>query len=98
MTEGDSIKAMGGAHVLGLEKEGDPAEGEVMGTIDRKVESRSAMDMTVDERRATPRFPVRFHATVSGSTQPDGAGILLDLSRGAGAGWKARFLGCGASH
>lgn len=40
------------------------------------------MDMKVEERRATLRLPVQFHTTVSGSTQPDGAGILLDLSSG----------------
>ena len=40
------------------------------------------MDMKVEDRRAAPRFPVQFHTTVSGSAQPDGTGILLDLSRG----------------
>ena len=38
------------------------------------------MNMKVEDRRATPRFPVQFHTTVSGSAQPDGTGILLDLS------------------
>lgn len=63
-------------------EEGDPAEREVMGAIERTVERRSAMDMKGEERRATPRFSVRFHATVSGSAQPEGAGILHNLSRG----------------
>ncbi len=40
------------------------------------------MDMKVEERRATPRFRVQFHTTVSGSAQSEGTGILLDLSRG----------------
>jgi PilZ domain len=40
------------------------------------------MDMKGEERRATPRFRVQFHTTVSGSTQPEGTGITLDLSRG----------------
>ena len=40
------------------------------------------MDMQVEDRRATPRFPVQFHATVLGSAPSDGTGILLDLSRG----------------
>ena len=40
------------------------------------------MDMKAEDRRAAPRFPVQFHTTVSGSAQPDGTGILLDLSRG----------------
>jgi len=40
------------------------------------------MDMKVEDRRATPRFRVQFHTTVSGSTEPEGTGILFDLSRG----------------
>ena len=40
------------------------------------------MDMKVEDRRATPRFCVQFRTTVSGSTQPEGTGIILDLSRG----------------
>jgi PilZ domain len=40
------------------------------------------MDMNGEDRRATPRFGVQFHTTVSGSAQPEGTGILLDLSRG----------------
>jgi len=54
----------------------------MIGTIDGKVESRSVMDMKVEDRRATPRFRVQFHTTVSGSTEPEGTGILFDLSRG----------------
>ena len=40
------------------------------------------MDMKTEDRRATPRFRVQFRTTVSGSTQPDGEGIMLDLSKG----------------
>ena len=40
------------------------------------------MDMKVEDRRATPRFSVQFHTTVSGSTQSEGTGIILDISRG----------------
>jgi hypothetical protein len=40
------------------------------------------MDMKGKDRRATPRFRVQFRTTVSGSTEPEGTGILLDLSRG----------------
>jgi hypothetical protein len=36
----------------------------------------------VEDRRATPRFRVQFRTTVSGSTQPEGTGLMLDLSRG----------------
>ncbi|MEO7861302.1 MAG: PilZ domain-containing protein [Nitrospirales bacterium] len=54
----------------------------MIGTIDGNVESRSVMDMKVEDRRATPRFPVQFHTMLSGSAEPEGTGILLDLSRG----------------
>ena len=40
------------------------------------------MDMKIEDRRATPRFHVQFRTTVSGSTQPEGTGIMLDLSKG----------------
>ena len=36
----------------------------------------------MEDRRATPRVRVQFHTTVLGSTQPEGTGLLLDLSRG----------------
>ncbi|HKO30489.1 MAG TPA: PilZ domain-containing protein [Nitrospiraceae bacterium] len=40
------------------------------------------MDLKIEDRRATPRFRVQFRATVSGSTLPEGTGIMHDLSRG----------------
>jgi hypothetical protein len=40
------------------------------------------MDMKMEDRRATPRFRVQFRTTVSDPTQPEGTGLLLDLSRG----------------
>ena len=40
------------------------------------------MDMKMEDRRTTPRFRVQFRTTVSGSTQPEGTGLMLDLSRG----------------
>ena len=40
------------------------------------------MDVKMEDRRATPRFRVQFRTTVSGSSQPEGTGIMLDLSRG----------------
>ena len=40
------------------------------------------MDMKMEDRRATPRVRVQFRTTVSGSTQPEGTGLMLDLSRG----------------
>ena len=40
------------------------------------------MDMKIEDRRATPRFLVQFRTTVSGPTEPEGAGLILDLSRG----------------
>jgi len=40
------------------------------------------MDMKVEDRRATPRFRVQFRTTVSGPTEPEGTGLILDLSRG----------------
>src|SRR5258705_12885587 len=45
-------------------------------------EGQSVMDMKMEDRRATPRFRVQFRTTVSDPTQPDGAGLILDLSRG----------------
>jgi len=39
------------------------------------------MDMKMEDRRATPRFRVQFRTTVSDPTQPEGAGLILDLSR-----------------
>jgi len=40
------------------------------------------MDVKMEDRRATPRFRVQFRTTVSGSSQPEGTGIMLDLSKG----------------
>jgi hypothetical protein len=40
------------------------------------------MDMKMEDRRATPRFPVQFRTTVSDPTQPEGTALMLDLSRG----------------
>ena len=40
------------------------------------------MDMKTEDRRATPRFRVQFRTTVSDPTQPEGTGLMLDLSRG----------------
>ena len=40
------------------------------------------MDMKMEDQRATPRFRVQFRTTVSGPTQPEGTGLMLDLSRG----------------
>ena len=40
------------------------------------------MDMKIEDRRATPRFRVQFRTTVSGCTQPEGTGVILDLSKG----------------
>jgi hypothetical protein len=40
------------------------------------------MDMKTEDRRATPRFRVQFRTTVSGPTQPEGIGTMLDLSTG----------------
>ena len=50
--------------------------------IDGKVEGRSVMDMKTEDRRATPRFRVQFRTTLSGPTQPEGIGTMLDLSTG----------------
>src|SRR6185436_2622935 len=50
--------------------------------IDGKVEGHSVMDMKTEDRRATPRFRVQFRTTVSGPTQPEGIGTMLDLSTG----------------
>lgn len=36
----------------------------------------------MEDRRATPRFRVQFRTTVSGPTEPEGTGLILDLSRG----------------
>jgi hypothetical protein len=40
------------------------------------------MKMKIEDRRATPRFRVQFRTTVSDPTQPEGTGLMLDLSRG----------------
>jgi hypothetical protein len=40
------------------------------------------MDMKMEDRRATPRFRVQFRTTLSGPIQPEGTGLMLDLSRG----------------
>ena len=50
--------------------------------IGGKVEGQSVMDMKTEDRRATPRFRVQFRTTVSGLTQPEGIGTMLDLSTG----------------
>ena len=50
--------------------------------IDGKVEGQSVMDMKTEDRRATPRFRVQFRTTVSGPTQTEGTGMMLDLSTG----------------
>ncbi|MGE3977691.1 MAG: PilZ domain-containing protein [Nitrospira sp.] len=42
------------------------------------------MDMKMEDRRATPRFRVQFRTTVSDPTQPEGTGLMLDLSRSGG--------------
>ncbi|HWF62560.1 MAG TPA: PilZ domain-containing protein [Nitrospira sp.] len=42
------------------------------------------MGMKMEDRRATPRLRVQFHTTVSDPTQPEGTGLMLDLSRGGG--------------
>jgi hypothetical protein len=39
------------------------------------------MDMKMEDRRATPRFLVQFRTTVLGPTEPEGTGLMLDLSR-----------------
>ncbi len=39
------------------------------------------MDVKMKDRRATPRFRVQFRTTVSDPTQPEGTGLMLDLSR-----------------
>jgi PilZ domain len=39
------------------------------------------MDMKMGDRRATPRFRVQFRTMVSDPTQPEGTGLMLDLSR-----------------
>lgn len=40
------------------------------------------MDMKMEDRRTTPRVLVQFHTTVSDPTQPEGTGLVLELSRG----------------
>ena len=40
------------------------------------------MDLKMEDRRTTPRFRVQFRTTVSGPAQPEGMGIILDLSKG----------------
>ena len=40
------------------------------------------MDMKMEDRRASPRFRVQFPTSVSASTEPEGTGLMLDLSRG----------------
>lgn len=39
------------------------------------------MNLKVEDQRAAPRVGVQFRAMVSGSAQPEGTGIILDLSR-----------------
>ena len=52
-----------------------------MGPINGKAERRSVMDLKVEDQRATPRVYAQFRARVSGPAQPEGTGIILDLSR-----------------
>jgi hypothetical protein len=40
------------------------------------------MDLTIADRRTTPRFRVQFRATFAGARMLEGTGILLDLSVG----------------
>lgn len=39
------------------------------------------MDLKVEDQRTAPRVCVQFRAMASGSAQPEGTGIILDLSR-----------------
>lgn len=39
------------------------------------------MNLKAEDQRTTPRVGVQFRAMVSGSAQPEGTGIILDLSR-----------------
>jgi hypothetical protein len=39
------------------------------------------MDLKAEDQRTAPRVCVQFHAMISGSAQPGGTGIILDLSR-----------------
>ncbi len=39
------------------------------------------MNLKTEEQRSAPRVAVQFRAMVSGSAQPEGAGIILDLSK-----------------
>ncbi len=50
--------------------------------IDGKVDGQSVADMKGTERRATPRFPVRFCSTFTVDQTLEGKGIILDLSTG----------------
>jgi len=50
--------------------------------IDGKVEGLSVMDLTTEDRRATPRFRVQFRTTFSAFSKLEGTGIMLDLSLG----------------
>ncbi len=40
------------------------------------------MDLKMADRRVTPRVRVQFRTTVSDPTQPEGTGLMLDLSKG----------------
>ncbi len=50
--------------------------------IDGKVDGLSVADMKMTDRRATPRFRVRFRATLTLGIPLEGAGVILDLSVG----------------
>lgn len=39
------------------------------------------MHLKVEDQRTTPRVCVRYRAMLSGSAQPEGTGLILDLSR-----------------
>src|SRR6185295_7091658 len=69
-----------------LEKKGFLPKGQYRANgqngCDGKLEDYLVMDVKMEDRRATPRFRVQFRTTVSGSSQPEGTGIILDLSRG----------------
>ena len=69
--------------VYGTEQEAD-IHGTTFGQrlIDGKVEGKSVMDMKAEDRRTTPRLRVQFRTTFAVSSNLEGTGIMLDLSRG----------------
>ncbi|MBX3332066.1 MAG: PilZ domain-containing protein [Nitrospira sp.] len=52
-----------------------------MGPIGVKAEGRSVMNLKGEDQRTAPRVCAQFRAMVSGSAQPEGTGVILDLSR-----------------